>query len=737
MATSNNRKKAKRGQPARVAIVGGGCAGLAAAWHLSKQQGYEVTVYEKSWRLGGKGASGRDSQGHIREHGLHIWLGFYENAFKMMRECYAEVKERKWGPKEAPGNRLAHGSIEDAFFPEPHIGVAIPDSAEDSSLDPGKKWAVWSGLLPPAKGMPGEALDEETNPFTLANYLLRCFELLKALMHSVVGPPDEPVPGKPRPEERSKLDETIELNFAFDPSRSPTLLVEMMARYLRSGTLTTAAGLLQAVTILENWLHKLNYSPQAADTALQLMEAVAAQTRKLLRDLVSVDQNMRRKTEIIDIVMTIAVGLYRDRVLFEEKGLDAINHIDYRDWLRQHGATNTSVDSQFITGIYDLTFAYRDGDRNQPALAAGVALRGALRMFFTYRGSMFWLMRSGMGDAVFAPLYKVLKAKPRNVKFNFDHSLRDVTFRVEPGDKRYVTQLKFRTTGRAFPEDRVLDEFGCWPDDQPGAKRKSKSKSKNENARTIKVNEDFDAVIFAMGFDDFMEVFSRSKDPKGLRFFDAMPAEWREMSKQVQTVATQAAQVWLSRDLDQLGWHRGSGIITAFEPPFETWADMTHTLASEKAWRAAKQHAKVDSDNARSVAYFCGVLPENEIQNRGSKVGAKVKDDLRELLTRKIKPLWPAAFRNGGSAKDFAITEHFQANFKGSDRYTLSLPGSIEHRISPLDPSVLNMAIAGDWTASGLDAGCVESAVMSGMLAAFAITNDQPALKSIVGYDHP
>ena len=75
----------------------------------------------------------------------------------------------------------------------------------------------------------------------------------------------------------------------------------------------------------------------------------------------------------------------------------------------KHGATKTSLDSRFLTGIYDLVFAYEDGDR-EPRLAAGVALRGALRMFFTYRGAMFWRMRSGMGDAVFAPLYKVLSS---------------------------------------------------------------------------------------------------------------------------------------------------------------------------------------------------------------------------------------------------------------------------------------------------------------------------------------
>ncbi len=740
---SNGRPRAEgvAEDPVKVAIVGGGCAGLAAAWQLSQQQGYEVSVYEKSWRLGGKGASGRDADGRIHEHGLHIWLGFYENAFRMMRECYTVVKKHGWGPDAAQGEKLAHGSFEEAFFPEPHIGVTIPDSTEDYARDPGKKWVVWSGLLPPTKGMPGDDLDEETNPFTLPNYLLRCVELLKTLMHSVIGPADEPLPGKPRPKERSTLDEAIELNFAFDPSRSPDVLVEMIARYLRTGVLTTAAGLLQAVTILETWLRKMNFSPQVADTALQLLEAVAAQTRKQLRDLVAVDQKLRWKTEIIDIVMTIAVGLYRDRVLFEEKGLDAINHIDYKDWLLQHGATKTSVESAFITGIYDLTFAYREGDRKQPALAAGVALRGALRMFFTYRGSMFWRMRSGMGDAVFAPLYKVLQE--RKVKFHLLHALSNAEFKFDKGD-RYITRLTFQTKGDAEAlgevSKKALDHFGCWPEDDQLLR--SAVAVKASDTKVLEAGEHFDAVILAMGIDDFVAVCNQSPS------FQCMPAEWTELSKHVQTVATQAAQVWLSDDLDQLGWRRGSGIITAFEPPFETWADMTHTLATEKAWRVAKDHPRIASDKARSAAYFCAVLANQEVQaiRDKSKDEQAVKDkltekvtlDLAELLERRIRPLWPAAFRKGATAAHKKIgTAHVQANYLGSDRYTLSLPGTIEHRVSPLDPTVLNMSIAGDWTASGLDAACVEAAVMSGMLAAFAITNDQPALESIVGYDHP
>jgi uncharacterized protein with NAD-binding domain and iron-sulfur cluster len=64
------------------------------------------------------------------------------------------------------------------------------------------------------------------------------------------------------------------------------------------------------------------------------------------------------------------------------------------------------------------------------------------------------------------------------------------------------------------------------------------------------------------------------------------------------------------------------------------------------------------------------------------------------------------------------------------------MPGSSAYRISPLDATYDNLTIAGDWTACGLNVGCVEAAVMSGRLAAHAIAQ-APALADIVGYDHP
>lgn len=81
-------------------------------------------------------------------------------------------------------------------------------------------------------------------------------------------------------------------------------------------------------------------------------------------------------------------------------------------------------------------------------------------------------------------------------------------------------------------------------------------------------------------------------------------------------------------------------------------------------------------------------------------------------------------------------SQYWIANVDPSERYVLSVPGSQKFRISPLDNSYDNLTVAGDWTACGLDTGCVESAFISGRLAAHAISG-QPRLEEITGYDHP
>ena len=102
-----------------------------------------------------------------------------------------------------------------------------------------------------------------------------------------------------------------------------------------------------------------------------------------------------------------------------------------------------------------------------------------------------------------------------------------------------------------------------------------------------------------------------------------------------------------------------------------------------------------------------------------------------EILIDSEKP-------NGGDesgATEASFDSQFwKANVNASDRYVLSLPGTSKYRISPLDMSYDNLTIAGDWTACSHNAGCVEAAMMSGRLAAHALSG-YPALEDIIGFD--
>lgn len=143
----------------RVAILGGGCAGVGVAHALSRTEAlrrrFEVTVYEQSWRLGGKGATGRDPDHgqRIEEHGLHVWMGFYRHAFGAARECL-----EAWQPP--PGCPLR--TFEDAF--SPRYGFRVGE---------------WSLRLPPRPGLPG---DPGARTSSITDELAFAASMLRALV---------------------------------------------------------------------------------------------------------------------------------------------------------------------------------------------------------------------------------------------------------------------------------------------------------------------------------------------------------------------------------------------------------------------------------------------------------------------------------------------------------------------------------------------------------------------------
>jgi uncharacterized protein with NAD-binding domain and iron-sulfur cluster len=607
----------------RVAILGGGMAGLAAAWRLSRPDGpgHEVTVYQRGWRLGGKGASSRGPNGRIQEHGLHVWLGYYDNAFRLMRDCYGELDR----PRTAAGCPIS--TFDEAFIPASTI--ALGEEGPDG-------WAPWVAHFPENDLVPGDGTGED---LTAAEFARRAASLLAALGASLPA-----------------------------ASRRPAAVLTTTRCPPRSST-SPFAGLADPV----GW---------------------------------------RRASRFVDLVGVMLRGVIADQLAV--RGYTAIDHLDFREWLASHGASAGVLESPLVQGIYDLVFGYVDGDRTRPQFAAGTGVHLSGRMFFTYRGAIFWKMAAGMGDVVFAPLYEALSR--RGVRFEFFHRLDDVV--LDPAWPK-VSRIVFGRQARlraglaayrplvdvaglpvypaapdvaqldADPEIAMydLEKHGCaWPD---------------VDRVVLEAGTDFDTAVLAV---------SVGMVPHVCRQIVDRDQRWQTMVNGIGTVATQSLQLWTTASDRSLGWEHGPVVLTGLGEPFDTFATMSHTLLHEP-WPACRP---------ASTATFCSVLTD----------ACDGPEGVEDFLDGPIHRVWPNFSRRHLHPLD---GRYVRANLDPSDRYVQSLPGTGSLRLCADASGIPNLVIAGDWIDTGLNAGCIESATLGGLQAANAVEG-LPLTEGTVGF---
>ena len=190
----------------------------------------------------------------------------------------------------------------------------------------------------------------------------------------------------------------------------------------------------------------------------------------------------------------------------------------------KHGAKEYSVHSNLIQGLYDLAFAYQNGDATQPNFAAGSALRAIVRMMFTYKGAIFWKMQAGMGDTIFTPLYQVLKQ--RGVKFNFFHRVTNLGLSQ---DKRAIETIELKRQVKLKVDEYNplvnIKRLDCWPSeplyDQIDDEQSQLLQDNNINLEsfwtawqdmgqeetvTLSHNQDFDQVILGISIAAFPHI---------------------------------------------------------------------------------------------------------------------------------------------------------------------------------------------------------------------------------------
>ncbi len=683
------------GRPPRVAILGGGMAGLAAAWRLSepgwRDELGSITVYQRGWRLGGKGASSRGTNGRIEEHGLHLWLGYYENAFRLLRECYVELDRARTDPA-APIQTWRQ-----AMLPAQTVGL------EDRRSD---GWHHWLGQFTPNDLVPGEP-GGAGRELGVADVLRRALQLITDFLDSL--PDDPPSSGR------------MVLSGTPDPPAGATGLVGGFR-------VSVLAAILEATTVLRGAIDRSSVA-----SSLVALDRAMAVTNDALRSLVEEDADLRRTWHLVAVMAAVARGMLADGIVTGSSSFRDLNDEDFIDWITRHGAPPDVADFAFVRGLYDLVFADGGAGRSRRGVSAGVAVFLTTKMFFEYRGAIFWKMAAGMGDIVFAPLYEALVR--RGVRFEFFHRVDRLGLSVDR------TRIGTVTIGRqadlltgldaysplvrvgglpGFPSTPLTDQLDAAAEIQDAPLESHFCEWPDAEKLVLRDGEDFDVVVLAIPVGMAPLLCGELIDDR---------REWAAMVENVATTATQALQIWLREDEPSLGWQAPGATVSAYESPFNTWASMPQLIDVER-WPAA--------DRPSSIAYFCGALqaswpPDRHAGPYAAELLSHVRANAIELVERKLAHLLPGTSASGSFRWDLLCgrdghtgpsaidTQYYLAGVDPSDRYVQCAPGSDSYRLRADESGYDNLLLAGDWTDNGLNAGCIEAATLSGLQAANAV----------------
>lgn len=698
-------------EPAKIAILGGGVASMSAAYYLTSRPDwkdhYEVTVYQMGWRLGGKGASGRNANmgQRIEEHGLHVWGGFYENAFALMRACYGELDR----PEGAPLRSWKDAFIKQSF-------VVWEEEVEEG------KWEHWPIPFPENSDEPGDGTEFPSIWAYLEMLLgwilnaMRQFPLIALRDRS----------REPETADRSILPDWLR-EAAMATSRvwgkvfdgSPFWMLREAAEL--AGSLATAteknrsADMYRVLDYLKSFMNWLE-----AEAEEQIWNHTEA----------------RRAYILMALGATVVRGMIVDGVLTD--GFFALDDYDLKEWLARHGASEKVLDSAPVWAYYDYFFAYEDGNTEKPRMSAGMGLNHLLRLVLAYKGSIFWKMASGMGDVVFAPMYQVLKA--RGVKFEFFHMVEGLELSDDYG---FVERIKVARQvaikgGKDYDPLVVVKDLPCWPSEPDweqivgGEILETKGYNYEDRfsdwapveERMLQRGTDFDYAVLGISIGEFPYI----ADP-----LIENDEDWEIMVKEIQAIQTVALQLWFNEDKKELGWELPTTVMTAYAQPIETWLDASAVIPRED-WP--------EGEGPKNIAYYCGPLtteptPEGKDPAYGEEQDARAKQVALDWLSKNLNHLFPNATMpddprelnwstlldpKGGSGAARFDSQYWRSNYTPTERYVISRPGTNRFRMTSNTSGYGNLVLAGDWLYTGLG-GSVEGAVMSGMTASQALCN--------------
>jgi len=694
----------------KVLILGGGMAGLTTAYQLSRTDDlrarYDVTIASLGFRLGGKLASGREfaPPNRSHEHGLHVWFGFYDNAFVMLRELYA-----RWQmPASCPFRTWDAVVRPQSCTP---IGGAVSGTE-----------APWLLRWPDNPGVPGDG-QMRLSPWESFVEFLNALEILLEQGLRELGA---------RPEEASFTDELL-ARLGLEARRVPVRTALGLLHFAQQSAKTLADDTLEAEA-----------RRIAAAFVSALLGAFQVALEAFVAPLTPANINAHNLLAVAEVGCAFARGILNPHYgVVDDGNLDRIDFLEFRAFLIDNGCDPEVANHwRGIKALYDCCFQYVDGDVTRPDFAAGTAARVVLRIITQYKGSVLWLFNAGVGESVIAPLYEVLK--DQGVAFKFFHEARALT--LTPDRTRIDTVVlheQVKTTGAPYEPLFDAAGFRCWPTEpfwsqlEDGAALQARGVDFESPwgpkpvgvDHPLKAGVDFDTVVLATPLGPCMGLNSQDKSivDELLAFDDG----WQRMTESTGLAPSLALELWMKPTLKGLGWHEPSPAAVGLPAPAAVWADMTPVLDFE-TWTDAQQPG--------SLHYFCGTLGTQlykepravpDVQARGE---ALANAQLRPFLEDRLASYWPNAVIPGTRRIDPAkiAFEHVRANVSPTECCETTPAGSTQWKMAADRSGFKNLVLAGAWVRTGINASCVEAAVMSGMQASRAISRSPVA---VIGED--
>ena len=706
----------------KIAILGGGMGALSTAYELTRtpelRARHDVTVYSLGWRLGGKLASGK-TRGEVErneEHGLHVWLGFYENAFMTIRGVYDQL---------APDGDEAFQTWSDAFK-----GQSFTPIGEQY----GTHWTYWGVDWPENADIPGSGRVLLTPWGAITEVLSMMQRLLEGLLGH----------------------EAAEFQKSALAERHPIASwVTNLAKDVAAVGAVEAASVSGLLDMALRWAHAFEgdhkkHPSTHHEGIAEVLERFIKVTAQLFTGS-ETHPALRGIFHVLVIMTAMIRGLLDPKNgLFESEDLTDLDRYELRDFLKKYTIFDKVIErADELRAFYDLAFAYENGRLDRPNIAAGTAIRVIIRIVATAKGYVLYLPQAGFGEAVIAPMYRVLRQN--GVKFELFHRVTRLELSKDRARIRrvhFAKQAKIKD-GEPYrpmayaPPGEGHGGMWYWPEEPfwdqledgealraAGVNFESKWRQPDKTYPVvIEEGDQFDDVVLAIAHGAFMEL--NSEPTLADELYAANPA-FKHAIQRLGIVPTQAIQLWTKPDLAGLGWNDPKPAMVAAPEILDVWADMSQTLPYEK-W---------PGDRPKFVAYVCAIYPtdlyrapstERDVPDRARAEVLKTGIDYYAKYTgwmwpKATRPDDPAALDydvlvapKGGTGVTRFEQQYFRANVDPTECCVSTLTGATDARLDADGSGFENLYLAGDWIHTVTDTVCVESATSAGKMASRAI----------------